>query len=163
MVRFNQVTGGNNQTCYKSDAFGIYPSFFLGKARDFKTNLFPFLTEFTASDVELTEVPNCDIGNLLMARDKARIRVEQINHIFYQNLNRTKNQIDPLTNKPIVYLTDEEYETLVTEKSVFLKMITEYYSPLIKNHNGNITEWGGSRRKKRRKERRKRRTRRSRF
>jgi len=121
--------------------------------------LFPFLTEFTASDVELTEVPNCDIGNLLMAYDAASNRVGQLNSIFYQNLNRTKNQIDPLTNKPIVYLTDEEYETLVTEKTVLLKMITQYYNPLIKNHNRNITKWGGSRRKKRRK----RRTRRSRF
>ena len=147
MVRFNDVKV-NDPNCYKSDKLGQYPPFFLGKAKDFKSDRFPFLDEF--GDATLTIVHNCDSASIDLAIDKASKRVHDINILIYRHENHVTSP-----------LTEADLDSLLTEQHLLRRMINEYYKPLFLE-SIKKTKWGGSRRKRQSK-RRKRQSRRSRF
>ena len=141
MIRFSDVAV-NDPKCYKTAPSGEYPSLFIGKAIDFKSERFPLFENFNNQNVKVEAMKTCDIADVMLATDQSTKMFEiATNEIIKQDRKAT--------------IDAKEFEKLYLRQMMGSKL-SKYYKTL-----KYPSSWiGGSRRKSRRKTlKRKRRTR----
>jgi hypothetical protein len=151
MVTFNSVQK-DDPNCFRTAASGKYPSLFLGKAADFKSEKFPqnLAQLFTSLNTELEAMPTCNSTDVVYEMGKSGKMFEEANNEMVRQTKQQTMSADAFSD------LDLQHKTASSLNQYYRKLnYPEQPNPYYKTLRG-----GSFRRKSRRKTlKRKRRTR----